>query len=49
MERKQTEEKLKNCQYNCALDALESLVVQHLFELEKFNLHGTGAHSLLPM
>ncbi|KZT55599.1 hypothetical protein CALCODRAFT_437032 [Calocera cornea HHB12733] len=30
------------CQYNHALDVLENWVVQHLFELEKFNLQGTG-------
>ncbi|EJU00935.1 hypothetical protein DACRYDRAFT_39913, partial [Dacryopinax primogenitus] len=39
---KTTEQSIYYREYNKALDSLKSLVVQHLFELEKLNLCGTG-------
>ncbi|TFK46288.1 hypothetical protein OE88DRAFT_1596381, partial [Heliocybe sulcata] len=33
---------LRECKYKNALDELERLVVQHLFELSKLNMSGTG-------
>ncbi|EJT99071.1 hypothetical protein DACRYDRAFT_90667 [Dacryopinax primogenitus] len=42
VEWQETEHQALYCQYNQALNHLESLVVQCLFELEKFNLRGTS-------